>query len=55
MKNILLLLSFLMSIFTMHSQNIQQLEAKPSFKGITIGMPISEISNKLSFEKSSNG
>ena len=23
---------FLMSIFTMHSQNIQQLEAKPSFK-----------------------
>ena len=47
MKNILLLLSFLMSIFTMHSQNIQQLEAKPSFKGITIGMPISEISNKL--------
>lgn len=55
MKNILLFLSFLMNMLTMNAQNIQQLEAKPSFKGITIGMPISEIFNKLSFEKSSNG
>ena len=43
-----------MSIFS-HAQNIQQLENKPSFKGITIGMSISEISNNLSFERKTNG
>lgn len=55
MKNVLLIFSFLMSVFTMRAQSLQQLESNPSFKGITIGMPISEISNKLSFERSTNG
>ena len=55
MKKIILCFTFLVSICTMYPQDIQQLEAKPSFKGITIGMPISEISGKLSFEKNSNG
>lgn len=55
MKKYFYFLCFLVSSFCVYSQNIQQLENKPSFKGITIGMPISEISNKLSFENSSNG
>ncbi|WP_300704546.1 hypothetical protein [Bacteroides sp.] len=55
MKKTILFFVFLMSVFIVYAQGIQQLEAKPSFKGITIGMPISEISNKLSFENSSNG
>lgn len=45
----------LSSVCTVYAQNIQQLENKPSFKGITIGMPISELTGKLSFEKSTNG
>lgn len=55
MKNITLFFIFLMSGFIIHAQNIQQLESKPSFKGIIIGMQISEISDKLCFEQSSNG
>lgn len=55
MKKIICFFILLMSIFTVYAQNIQQLEANLSFKGITIGMSISEISDKLSFEKSSNG
>lgn len=55
MKKIVLLFVCLVGMFSLYAQDIQQLEAKPSFKGITIGMSISEISNKLSFEKTSNG
>ena len=55
MKKMILLFVCLVGVFSIHAQDIQQLETKPSFKGITIGMPISEISSKLSFEKSSNG
>lgn len=55
MKKMILLFVCLVRMLSMHAQDIQQLEVKPSFKGITIGMPISEISRKLSFEKSSNG
>lgn len=55
MKKTILFFVLLMSVFIVYAQDIQQLEAKPSFKGITIGMPISEMSNKLTFEKSSNG
>lgn len=55
MKKILLFFILLVSSFYVYPQNIQQLENKPSFKGITIGMPISEILNKLKIEKSSNG
>lgn len=55
MKNVFLLFALFMSVFTMRAQSLQQLESNPSFKGITIGMPISEISSKLSFERSTNG
>ena len=54
MKAIILLFLYFISIST-QAQNIQQLEDKPSFKGIRIGMPISEISDKLSFERETNG
>ena len=55
MKKIILFFMLLASVCTIYAQNIQQLENKPSFKGITIGMPISELTGKLSFEKSTNG
>ncbi len=55
MRKIALFFMFLVTCLIIHAQNIQQLEAKPSFKGITIGMQISDISSKLSFEQSSNG
>lgn len=55
MKKIILFFMLLSSVCTVYAQNIQQLENKPSFKGITIGMPISELTGKLSFEKSTNG
>lgn len=38
-----------------YAQGIQNLEDNPAFKGITIGMPVLEISNKLLFEKKVNG
>lgn len=37
------------------AQTIQKLENNPTFKGITIGMPISEISDKIRFENTVNG
>lgn len=55
MKKIVSFFMLLMSVCAIYAQNIQQLENKPSFKGITIGMPISELSKKLSFEKINNG
>lgn len=54
MKTIIVLLLCFVSTFT-QAQNIQHLEDKPSFKGVRIGMPISEISDKLSFERETNG
>lgn len=38
-----------------YAQDIQNLEDNPAFKGITIGMPVSEISDKILFEKEVNG
>lgn len=39
----------------MYAQNVQRLETNPSFKGISIGMPISSIIDKLTYERTVNG
>ena len=39
----------------MYAQNVQRLETNPSFKGISIGMPISSIADELTYENSVNG
>ena len=54
-KRILTLLFLIIGTITVYSQNIQRLESEPSFKGITIGMPIHSIANKLSFNSVVNG
>lgn len=54
-KRVLILLSLIIGTITVYSQNIQRLENEPTFKGITIGMPIHTIANKLSFNSVVNG
>lgn len=54
-KRILTLLFLIIGTITVYSQNIQRLESEPTFKGITIGMPIHTIANKLSFNSVVNG
>jgi len=54
-KRILTLLFLIIGTITVYSQNIQRLENEPTFKGITIGMPIHSIANKLSFNSVVNG
>ena len=54
-KRILTLLFLIVGTITVYSQNIQRLESEPTFKGITIGMPIHSIANKLSFNSVVNG
>ena len=54
-KRILTLLFLIIGTITVYSQNIQRLESEPTFKGITIGMPIHSIANKLSFNSVVNG
>ena len=54
-KRILTLLFLIIGTITVNSQNIQRLENEPTFKGITIGMPIHSIANKLSFDSIVNG
>ena len=54
-KKILTLLFLIIGTITVYSQNIQRLESEPTFKGITIGMPIHSIANKLSFDSIVNG
>ena len=55
MKRLISLLAVMVYITICYAQSLQKLEENPSFKGITIGMPISETSNKLLFEKKVNG
>lgn len=55
MKRIFILLVMSLSAYITFAQDIQHLEEAPSFKGITIGMPISNISNKMTFERVVNG
>ena len=54
-KRILTLLLLIIGVVTVYSQNLQRLESEPTFKGITIGMPIDLIANKLSFDRVVNG
>lgn len=54
-KRIFTLLLFIIGVVTVYSQNIQRLESEPTFKGITIGMPIHSIANILSFDSVVNG
>ena len=39
----------------MYAQSVQKLETNPSFKGISIGMPISSIADELAYERTVNG
>lgn len=39
----------------MYAQSVQRLETNPSFKRISIGMPINSIADKLTYERSVNG
>ena len=39
----------------MYAQSVQKLETNPSFKGISIGMPISLIVDELTYERIVNG
>lgn len=55
MKKIVLIFLLLLFGIMSFAQGLQELERNPSFKGITIGMSISEISNKLRYEKTVNG
>lgn len=54
-KRIWTLLFLIIGTITVYSQNIQRLESEPTFKGITIGMPIQSIANKLTFNSVVNG
>ena len=54
-KRISTLLLLIWGVVTVYSQNIERLESEPTFKGITIGMPINSIANKLSFNSVVNG
>ena len=54
-KRIFTLLLLILGVVTVYSQNIERLESEPTFKGITIGMPINSIANKLSFNSVVNG
>ena len=54
-KRIFTLLLLILGVVTVYSQNIERLESEPTFKGITIGMPINSIANKLSFDSVVNG
>lgn len=51
MRELYLLLLMIFSI-NMHSQSLSDLESDPSFKGITIGAPISKYINILTFSHS---
>lgn len=55
LKKIFILLLLQMGIYNMYAQNVQRLETNPSFKGISIGMPISSIADELTYDRTING
>ncbi len=55
LKKIFILLLLQVGIYNMYAQNVQRLETNPSFKGISIGTPISSIVDKLTYERTVNG
>ncbi|MBQ2882416.1 MAG: hypothetical protein IJE43_01375, partial [Alphaproteobacteria bacterium] len=55
LRKIFMLLFMQVSILTVCAQSVRKLETNPSFKGISIGMPISSIVDKLTYERTVNG
>ncbi len=56
MKKLVLLFIYIICLTTIiNAQSLQKLESDPSFKGITIGMLISDVPTKLNLETISNG
>ena len=55
LRKIFILLLLYVGVYSMYAQNVQRLETNPSFKGISIGMPISSIADELTYENSVNG
>ena len=55
LKKIFILLLLQVGIYNMYAQNVQRLETNPSFKGISIGMPISSIADELTYDRTVNG
>ena len=49
-RRMVLFFSLLLNIITIDAQDLQNLESNLSFKSIKIGMPISEIKYKLSYD-----
>ena len=54
LRKIFMLLFMQVSILTVCAQSVQKLETNPSFKGISIGMPISSIVDELTYERTVN-
>ena len=55
LRKFFILLLLQVGIYNMYAQSVQRLETNPSFKGISIGMPIHSIADKLTYERSVNG
>ena len=55
LRKFFILLLLQVGIYNMHAQSVQRLETNPSFKEISIGMPINSIADKLVYERSVNG
>ena len=55
LRKIFILLLLQVGIYNMYAQSVQKLETNPSFKGISIGMPISSIADELTYERTVNG
>lgn len=55
MKKLLCIIAIITSVTFAFSQSLSDLERNPSFKGITIGAPISQYSNILKYQNSSSG
>lgn len=55
LKKIFMLLFLQVGILTVCAQSVRKLETNPSFKGISIGMPISSIVDKLTYERTVDG
>ena len=55
LRKIFILLLLQVGVYSMYAQSLQKLETNPSFKGISIGMPISSIADRLAYERTVNG
>lgn len=55
MKKLLSLILLLVSVISNYAQSLSDLDRDPTFKGITIGSPISKYSSFLSYQSTSKG